>query len=209
MAARIETITLDNSRYPTALREALSTSLFNCIWTIGSLEILNEKLVALLCSKKCPGDIILRTYDLARALRDSQIPVIGGFHTPMEKECLDLLLRGKQPVVVCPARGIEGMRIPVAWRPPLEDGRLLVLSPFEGKHRRVTADLSERRNRMVAVLANTIVVAHAAPGTKTEELLLELLRQGKRVLVLESSYNRHLAERGLKTVSIELLKAYG
>jgi predicted Rossmann fold nucleotide-binding protein DprA/Smf involved in DNA uptake len=100
------------------------------------------------------------------------------------------------------------MRIPAAWRAPLEDGRLLVLSPFGGKHRRVTADLSEQRNRLVAVLANTFVVAHAAAGSRTEELLLELLRQGKRVLVLESSYNRHLVEQGLKTVSIELLKAY-
>jgi hypothetical protein len=34
----------------------------------------------------------LKTYDLARDLRDADVPVIGGFHTPMEKECLRLLL---------------------------------------------------------------------------------------------------------------------
>jgi predicted AAA+ superfamily ATPase len=45
---------------------------------------------------------VLRTFALA--LREAGIPVIGGFHAPMEKECLDLLLRGTQPVVICPAR---------------------------------------------------------------------------------------------------------
>jgi hypothetical protein len=37
----------------------------------------------------------------------------------MEKECLELLLRGMQSVVICPARGIERMRLPSAWRTPL------------------------------------------------------------------------------------------
>ena len=31
----------------------------------------------------------------------------GQCATPMARECLRLLLRGKQPVVVCPARGID------------------------------------------------------------------------------------------------------
>ena len=30
------------------------------------------------------------------------VPMIGGFHTPMEQECLEVLLRGQQPVVICP-----------------------------------------------------------------------------------------------------------
>ena len=55
-------------------------------------------------------------YDLSRAMRDAGVPVIGGFQSPMEKECLRILLRGDQPVVVCPARGIENMRIPREWR---------------------------------------------------------------------------------------------
>jgi hypothetical protein len=54
-------------------------------------------------------------------LRGAGIPIIGGFHSPMEKECLDLLLRGQQPIVICPARSIQGMRIcgfpqPGDWR---------------------------------------------------------------------------------------------
>src|SRR5207248_9104012 len=138
---------------------------------------------------RCPGEAILQTYDLARALRDGGIPVIGGFHSPMEKECLALLLRGTQPVVVCPARGIENMRLPAAWKQPLAQGRLLILSPFARKHRRATAALAVMRNRLVAALAEQVFVAHAAAGSKTEQLCRELLANGKPVWTLAGGAN--------------------
>ena len=89
----------------------------------GNVRLLEEPLTALFCSQRCPGDLILKTYDLARAMRDAGVSVIGGFQTPMEKECLRLLLRGSQPVVVCPARGIDNMRVPRDWRTALDDNR--------------------------------------------------------------------------------------
>ena len=61
---------------------------------LGRLSLLDEPLTALFCSQRCPGDLVLKTYDLARAMRDAGVPVIGGFQTPMERECLRLLLRG-------------------------------------------------------------------------------------------------------------------
>ena len=60
--------------------------------TISNLSILHADLTALFCSGQCPGDVILTMYDLARAMRDAGVPVIGGFQSPMEKECLRLLL---------------------------------------------------------------------------------------------------------------------
>ena len=85
--------------------------------TIG-ISILDADLTALFCSGQCPGDVILTMDDLARAMWDAGVPVIGGFLSPMEKECLRLLLRGRRPVVVCPARGIEVR--PGATENPLE-----------------------------------------------------------------------------------------
>ena len=73
----------------------------------GNISLLEKPLTALFCSNRCPGDLILKTYDIAKAMRDAGVPVVGGFQTPMGKECLRLLLLGSQPVVVCPARGID------------------------------------------------------------------------------------------------------
>ena len=82
---------------------------------------------------------------------------IGGFHTPMEKECLAILLRGKQPVIICPARSLERMRLPSGWLPGLSEGRLLLLSPFEQKHKRLNAKLAAFRNEFVAACSPALL----------------------------------------------------
>jgi hypothetical protein len=41
-------------------------------------------------------------------LGDAGAPVIGGFHTPVERACLEILLRGKGSGILCPARGMYG-----------------------------------------------------------------------------------------------------
>ena len=169
----------------------------------GNLRLLNEPLTALFCSNRCPGDLILKTYDLARAMRDAGVPVIGGFQTPMERECLSLLLRGKQPVVVCPARGIDNMRIPRDWRPALDDGRLLVLSPFPATTRRSTAELAAQRNDLVADLAQRVFIAHAAPGSKTEAFARNLAATGKPLLTLDGPANEELLGMGAQMVVVD------
>ncbi|CAN5520347.1 hypothetical protein BH23CHL2_BH23CHL2_05950 [soil metagenome] len=167
---------------------------------LGRSSLLNQELLGLFCSGRCPGNLILQTYDLAVALRDAGVAVVSGFHSPMEQECLRLLLRGQQPVVICPARSIVRMRIPGEWREPIESGRLLVVSPFDERHRRPTAKLAGERNRFVAALASRVFVAHASPGGKTEALVAELLGQGRRVLTFDDPENRHLLDMGAEPV---------
>ena len=169
----------------------------------GNLQLLEEPLTALFCSARCPGDLILRIYDLARSMRDAGVPVIGGFQTPMEKECLRLLLRGRQPVVICPARSIENMRIPIEWRPAFEEERLLVLSPFPPHQRRPTAETAERRNDLIAKLAQRVFIAHAALGGKTEAFVHKLVSLGKPLLTLDSQANANLLDLGAKVVGVD------
>jgi predicted Rossmann fold nucleotide-binding protein DprA/Smf involved in DNA uptake len=104
-------IPLGDPDYPPALTKYLGGSAPEVVSSVGNSGILRTRLMALFCSVRCPGDLIIKTYDLARSLHDAGVPVIGGFHSPMEKECLALLLRGKQPVILCPARCVDGMRL--------------------------------------------------------------------------------------------------
>ena len=60
----------------------------------------------------------------------------------MEKECLQILLRGSQPIIICPARTLP-QRVPPDWKKPLGAGRLLVLSAFTATANRVTAELGK------------------------------------------------------------------
>jgi hypothetical protein len=91
----------DEERILAHVREHGSISNAECRDLLGvklqrASYLLNHRLLGFLCSRRCPGDLILRTYDLIRALRDAGVPVVGGFQSPMEKECLELLLRGSR-----------------------------------------------------------------------------------------------------------------
>jgi len=166
------------------------------IGAIGNAAILNTPLLGFFCSARCPGNVIIQIYDLARALRDAGISVIGGFQSPMEKECLDLLLRGQQPVVICPAHSLEQIQLLPAWRRALAESRLL-LSPFAARYRRPTTDLADQRNRVVAALAQAVMVAHASPGQKLSRLPAEMVAMGQRVYTLDLPDNAHLISHGV------------
>lgn len=123
----------NESSCPGALLKDEISSYFPTFWSIGNQHLLDTNLLGVFCSIRCPGNIILNTYDCIRILRDAGVAIVSGFHSPIEKDCLDILLKGTQPIVICPARGIVRMRIPSAWRKPIDQGRLLILSPFDEK----------------------------------------------------------------------------
>ena len=188
---------------PAALRRCLKSGSVPAITSKGNLDLFDRGLLGFFCSVRCPGDAILKTYDLARALRNTDVTFIGGFQSPMEKDFLELVLRGPSSVIVCPARGLDTMRIPQVWKNPLAEGRLLLLSFFDDIIRRPTADLAAQRNAHVAALANRILVAHAEQGGKTEKLCKDALAQGKPVFALDSPDNTHLLEFGAVAVRAE------
>ena len=137
---------------------------------LGNLNLLAQPSVGLFCSARCPGSAILAAYDQAAHWRDTGRCVISGFHSPVEKECLRILLRGPQPIIICPARSLEKLRLSSDWKAPLASGRLLILSCFPASQRRATAELAARRNDLVAALADEVWFAHIAPGGQMERL---------------------------------------
>jgi predicted Rossmann fold nucleotide-binding protein DprA/Smf involved in DNA uptake len=182
--------------YPSILPGLLGNDAPPCIAVLGDLTILDQKSLALFCSVKCPGNLVLQTYDLAQRLRQSGVTVIGGFHSPMEQECLTILLRGTQPVIVCPARSLSAMRIPAAYKQSLQQGRMLLLSPFADQERRATVETAMLRNRFVASVAGAIFVAHAEPQSKTERFCCEVLALQKPLYTLAGHANGHLLTMG-------------
>jgi len=71
----------------------------------GDVGILARRKLAIIGSLRCPASVILATHDLARTLVTDGEAVVGGFHSPVEKECLRLLLRGTGPVVFLSGEG--------------------------------------------------------------------------------------------------------
>ena len=138
----------------------------------------------------------MQSYDLAHRLRESGLVLAGGFHSPMEREWLQVLLKGPAPVILCPARHLAKARLPLELRRPLEEGRLLLLSPFPRSDHRATLDTALFRNRFVAALAGLVFTAYAEPGGKTEQLCREVLARGKPLCTFESDANANLLALG-------------
>lgn len=169
---------------------------------IGDSGLLNAPLFALFCSVKCPASIILKTYDLAQTLKDKHIGVISGFHSPVEKEVLVTLLHGDASIVICPARSIQNMRVPADWKKPLEQQRLLIISPFAENQPRATQEMAAIRNQLVAALAQQVFVAYAEPDGKTETFARMLIAADKPVMTFETKATENLLFAGAKPLSL-------
>lgn len=148
---------------------------------LGETNLLAEKKLALICSQKCSGDVILKTYDFARLVRGMGIAIVSGFHSPIEQDCLPILLPGPGPVIMVQAHRLSVSRLPTEWQKAIDAGRLLLLSPFHEKQKRVTAQFAAERNRFVAAISDELLIPYAAPGSKTEALALDQLKSGKHV----------------------------
>lgn len=183
---QVAAISPNDQRFPHSARGLPGLS---PVWAAGPLDILAGDKTGFFCSSQCPGGVVLKVFDVIAAMRDEGRTVIGGFHSPMEWECLGILLRGRQPVIWVPARSIVGMHLKPEVQAAFSGGRLLIVSPFEPKHKRVTAALAEARNRFVGSLADRLFVAHAAPGSRTMALCDELHARGKQIVTVSDPAN--------------------
>jgi predicted Rossmann fold nucleotide-binding protein DprA/Smf involved in DNA uptake len=166
------------------------------LMALGNLDLLQNDTLALFCSARCPGSLMLKFYDALRALRDERQTIISGFHSPLEQEGLLTLMQGQSDIVICPARSIGTMRVPVAWHQVLLEKRLLVLSPFAAHEERITARLATRRNEFVAAIADRVLIVYAEPSGRIAKLSRTILERGTRLLTLPAPENKHLLDAG-------------
>jgi predicted Rossmann fold nucleotide-binding protein DprA/Smf involved in DNA uptake len=207
----LQIISPEHPDYPPGLKTCIAFKTAPTLTAIGNLNLLQKpaigsavpEVIALFCSIKCPGDLILKTYDLAQSLRDAKIPVISGFHTPIEQDCLKILLRGIQPIIYCPARSLHKMRLSSEQKQAMVENRLLLISPFSASYPRATAELAEKRNEVVGAIAHSIFIAYAAPNSKTLVFAQSLVEEGKSVVTFASSSNPLLQEQGIIGLGID------
>lgn len=172
---------------------------------IGNESLLQKRKLALLCSRVCPGSVIMATLDAVRLLCGTPWVVISGFQSPTEKECLELLLRAEHPVIVCPARSVVGMRLSPAWRTATAAGRMLVTSPFDEKLRRATATLAEERNRFVVSLSDAVFIPHAARDGSLDRLCRTQMTDRMQVWTIDHESNGNLFAIGALPFSVSSL----
>lgn len=194
--------------FPAGLANATPLAGERTLYGIGDRDLLKRKCVGLICSVQCPGSIVIKTFDVIRELRDAGIVVAGGFHSPMEQECLAFLLRGNQQVIVAPARGLLGMRLPSAWQSAIDSGRLLIVSPFGDGARRTTKASAHARNQFIISHASAVLIPHASLGGKAEAIARSAIETGKPLFTFAGNENQNLRNLGTRPFDLGAFMSY-
>lgn len=204
----IQTISRRSSIYPPALRERRGKSAPEKLYIIGDATPFKQSVVAFVCSVKCPGSVVIHTFDAIRELRDAGVVVVGGFHSPMEQECLEFLLRGKQPVIMSPAKGLSRPRLSPTQRVAIDEKRLSLVSIFPETFTRTTKTQSQSRNDFIVALANSVLIPHASPGGNAELIARQAINRGQSLFTIKDPENDALIQLGAHPYNIEFCGNY-
>lgn len=188
----VRTVTPGDADYPDVLVGRLGAAAPAAVQLIGRPGLLRQPLIAWFSSGRLPTDLVIPALEMGRRLREDGVAVASGFHSPVERQVLDVLIRGRQPVVVCPARALEGARLPVQWRCALHEGRMLILSTQGSRVRRPSVRSAAERNAMVAALAERVFIASASPGGRLHSVAREVASRGQPLACFDHPANRDL-----------------
>lgn len=147
---------------------------------IGNVTLMDLPLSAFFASRRCSGRAIRAAMDWAVVQARSKIPLIGGFHSPLEQSVLEIMLTAHAPVVIVIARKLQSACLPSAWRDAVQSGTLAVVS-MDDTMQRLTAERAIRRNHWIAAHAARIVVAEAAPDGSLAACLAQWKSEGYHV----------------------------
>ena len=150
----------------------------------GNKRLIDKYKTAFLCSRKCHSDIILKSLDWAKGKKDKGECVISGFHSQIEKDVFNILLKGNQPIILVLARGMK-KRWPADIKEAIENNRLLIISPFDESVKRITQETANRRNEIMADLADEIFLAYYTKGGNLHNLIKNI--KNKEIRMFEEN----------------------
>lgn len=124
--------------------------------TYGNTSLLDRRKVGFLAGSKIAALSVFPTLNWAAevAARDD-VSIISGFHSQLERQVLDFLLRGRCGIICVLARSLYA-KIPSEFRTAYTDGRVLFVS--EERQNRSSKKSAYRRNQLVANLSDELVV---------------------------------------------------
>lgn len=128
---------------------------------LGNKELLNWWKIGFLASRKISTSAILPTLDWAVEIsKRTDVAVVSGFHSRLEKDVLKFLLQGTCGIIIVLARGMYRKR-PKIYDAAMNDKRLLIISLEKETVTRVSEHTAHKRNKYVEKLADELRQIHS------------------------------------------------
>ena len=116
---------------------------------LGNRELLKMRKVGFLASRKISTLSVLPTLDWAMEIsKQTDIAIVSGFHSRMERDVLKILLQGQCGIIVILARGMY-RKLPLQYEEAMAQNRLLLISYEKESVTRVSEATSHKRNEYV------------------------------------------------------------
>lgn len=154
----------------------------NPLQYLGNTDLLQLPKTAFLCSRHISATAVLKCYDWATEQRRQGVCVIGGFHSPLEKDVFQLLIKGNQPLVMVLGRAMY-KNLPEIYQTALLQNRLLIVSvaPSTPRHSMQSA---LKRNKYIIENAQKVVFGWLDPHGELTKLYENYKSSDKQITIL-------------------------
>lgn len=124
---------------------------------LGNKELLKQKKVGFLASRKISSLSILPTLDWATEVsKREDTAIVSGFHSKMERNVLEILLKGQCGIIIVLARGMY-RKLPKQYEEAMSQNRLLIISNEKDNVKRVSEQTAHKRNEFVREIADEMM----------------------------------------------------
>lgn len=124
---------------------------------LGNTELLKQNKVGFLASRKISSLSILPTLDWATEIsKREDTAIVSGFHSKMERNVLEILLKGQCGIIIVLARGMYS-KLPKQYEEAMSQNRLLIISNEKDNVKRVSEQTAHKRNEYVREIADEMM----------------------------------------------------
>ena len=138
--------------------------------TLGNIDLLNRHKIGFLAGSKTLALSVLPTYDWAKEIASREnLSIISGFQSPLEKDVLDFLLKGKCGIIYVMAKRLY-KKIPMKFKQSLDEGRLLFISISKDNVLRAGKAQNIARTNYIAEICDELIISSLIRSSSLHEL---------------------------------------
>ena len=125
---------------------------------LGNKQLLSLHKIGFIASRHASTLDVIPTLDWAVEIsKSTDVAVVSGFQSPLEKDVLKFLLRGVCPIIIVLARGMY-RKLPEALQTPMDQQRILVISNEPDTITRVSEITAHKRNEYVKSISDEMKI---------------------------------------------------
>lgn len=143
------------------------------VFFTGNFDIIKQyPVIGVLASGKAPGPVVWDSYQLFYTLRDEDVTIAGGWHSPLEKGILDALIEGKAKIAFFAAKGLKARGFQQKFKLLNKSSRGLMISPFADSVTKINGIEGPRlRNELLAAISDVLLIPYIKPKGKLFRML--------------------------------------